>query len=340
MPSIAIHRFLQNKARCIKWLCWAVYLVELVSYWRFQHQMVVDTFAAFGVSNLTLGCLMVVMALLPYSLSQKLRLEIHWYALCFLPSVVILTLIANESICARNLVPAVVISAVFVWMVVKRKTLLPRLSNSIFRCKAINSNLWIIIVLMVYSLVFSNTNDVLHYSHTIRHYIDMEQWDKALTVGKRSLHTDSTLFCLRAEALAKKDQLGERLFCYPIPPGGGKIVIPAPLSAKQQGDVELCNLLLQKDLRGFVSALPQWYDIHSPQLPKHYKEAIVVFLSQSVSTALNYSDTMTEANYADFLAEKKKYSNPVKANNMCHYLYGDTYFWYYFFFTPITNHDQ
>lgn len=340
MPVSTIHRFLKDEARNCQVLCWVVYLVGIVGYWRFQHQMVVDTFSAYGVSNLTVGCLMVVLALLPYSLSHKLRFQIHWYALCFLPSVVILTLIANEGIGLRNIVPAVAMSAVFVWAAIKRNSLLQRLGTSIVRCKAINSNLWIIIVLMVYSLVFSNTNEVLHYRHTIRHYIAHEQWDKALAVGKRSLHTDSALFCLRAEALVKKGELGERLFCYPIPTGGSKIVIPSVLSAKEKGDVVLCNLLLQKDLRGFVNTLPLWYDIHSPQLPKHYKEAIVVFLSQSVSTALNYSDTMTEANYADFLAEKKKYNNPTKANNMCHYLYGDTYFWYYFFFTPAVNHDQ
>lgn len=340
MPLSAIKRYLLLDARYIKLMCWAIYIIELAAYWRFQHQMVVDTFAPYGVSNLTMGCLMVVLALLPYSLSHKLKLEIHWYALCFLPSVVILTFIANERISLSDILSAAVMSAVFVWLIVNRKGLLPRITNGICRCRAINSNLWIIILMIIYSIVFANTNEVAHYCHTIRHYLDTEQWNKALTVGKRSLHTDSTLFCLRAEAMVKNGKLGETLFCYPIPPSGCTIKIHAPLSAKQSGDVLLCNMLLNKDLNSFVDALPQWYDIHSPQLPKHYKEALVVFLSQSVSTALNYSDTMTEANYADFLAEKKKYKNKIESNNMCRYLYGDTYFWYYFFFNSNANHDK
>ncbi len=327
-------------ARYIKLMCWALFLIELAAYWRFQHQMVVDTFAPYGVNNLTLVCLMIVVALLPYSLSHKLKVEIHWYALCFLPSVVILTLIANEHFTVADILSAALMCAAFVILTIYRNSLLPRIATTLLRCKPINSNLWIIIILMIYNIIFVNTNEVSHYCHTIRHYLDTQQWDKALTVGERSLNTDSTLFSLRAEAMVKNGELGDKLFLYPVPQDGNTIKILSPLSAKQYADVALCNMLLHKDLNAFVGVLPHWYDIHSPSLPKHYKEALVVFLSQSVSTALNYSDTMTEANYADFLAEKKKYTDPVEANSMCRYLYGDTYFWYYFYFTPKKQQDK
>ena len=335
-----IHRFLSTDDRYIKLLCWLVFLIELPSYWRFHHLMILDTFAPYGVNDLTLICLMVVLALLPYSISHKWKLDIHWYALSFLPSVAILTLIANEQITITEVLPAVLLGALYVFLMLTRKKLLSRIGNGVFHFRAINSNIWILILLMIYALIFTNTNDIAHYSHAIHHYVEAKKWDKALSVGKRSLRTDSTMFSLRAEAMLEKDELGDILFSYPVPTHDNVIKIDTPLSAKEAGDVLLCNLLLKKDLNGFISTLPRWYDIHSPKLPKHYKEAIVVFLSQSVSTALVYSDTMTEANYADFLAEKKKYTDPIEANSMCSYLYGDTYFWYYFFFKPVSDHDK
>lgn len=333
-------------------MCWAVYLLCLISYWQYQHQLIIDTFAPYGAQRLTLICLLIVMALLPYSLSHKLHIDIHLYALCFTPPIILLTLIANEKISVAGIIAAILMGCVFLLLINKKgrlsltgyitgeKNIRFAHVKSALRFRAVNSNLWILILLMVYSITFSNTDELTHYHHAIRHYLDTQQWDKALEVGKQSTSTDSTLFGERAEALIMTNQLGEKLFSYPIPTSGAKISIIKPFTAKQMEDVLLCNLLLRRELGAFASALPKCYDLHSRSLPKHYKEALVVYLSQSVSTSLVYTDVITEANYADFLTEKKKYNNSIEAYNMCQSLYGDTYFWYYFFFKPNRNYDK
>ena len=77
--------------------------------------------------------------------------------------------------------------------------------------------------------------------------------------------------------------------------------------------------------------LPQLYNISSDTLPLHYKEALVIYMSRSTNPSLSYANTLIETNYADFMAEKKKYPTASESKSKCYNLYGGTYFWYYHF---------
>ena len=93
----------------------------------------------------------------------------------------------------------------------------------------------------------------------------------------------------------------------------------------------LCNLLLQKKLNEFARMLPHIYDTDNQSLPQHYKEALIIYKSRTANPQITYSNTIIEANYADFLAEKKRHSSTAESKRKCHDLYGNTYFWYYHF---------
>ena len=305
-----------------KILCWALFLVFMVGYWNYQHLFILATYSGIGITRLTIICLLVVLTLLPYSLSHRIRMSSQWYALAFCPSLIILALVANEQPDTTSIVGGAILILVFILLSIR-----PPLLN----CPPIISNLCIIIIATIATLLISNTNELTHNRYKIENMLANHQYEDALLVGAKSLNTDSAVFNLRAQAMIHTHQIGDKLFVYPIPASGTRIQFPDnDLDAVH--DILLCNLLLSKQLSKFANQLPQYYDLQAPSLPRHYKEALVLYLSTTANPAIKYSDVITDANYHDFLSEKQKYSNTTEAANKCRQLYGDTYFWYYHYF--------
>lgn len=333
MPRATLKKILGQSQCQTKGLCWGIFLLGIVSYWIFQHQFVLDIYAYLGVSVITLICLLLVVCMLTYSISHKLKLPTEWYALAFVPGTMLLALIANEHLSGSVIIMCAF--TVIAWLVLSVKK--PKL-----RCNPLSSNLWILIVTGIMAILCSNTNELTHNKHQIMHYIAQGNYGKALSVGANSQSTDSAIFNLRATAMLYSGQLGSKLFSYPIPREGyPHIRIAQMANDTDTKDIVLCNLLLQKRTADFARLLPRFYDINSATLPQSYKEALVVYTSRSTNPVLSYSNTIVEANYADFLAEKKRHSSPQESARKCHELYGNTYFWYYFFSdNPSTGKDQ
>ncbi|MBR4649766.1 MAG: hypothetical protein IKO67_06410 [Bacteroidaceae bacterium] len=314
--------------RQILLLCWGFFFVGIIGYWLFQHLLILHSYANMGVSDITIVCLLVLLALLPYSLAHRCKLSLEWYALAFCPSIFILAIIANEHIGIGTIIMTAMMFIIWLIMVIKQ----PRL-----HCHPLNINLCTLLLVMTAALCCSNTDELTHNRHKVQHLIDKGQYEDALLVGRRSHATDAELFNLRATALLHTHQLGNRLFSYPVPiPGNGaapRISIPSGMAdSTDTRDILLCNLLLKKELPTFSKMLPKLYDnINSTTLPLHYKEALVIYMSRSTNPGLSYSNTLVEANYADFIAEKKKYEAAAESKSKCHDLYGNSYFWYYFF---------
>lgn len=320
-----IKEYLANRYHQVQIMCWSLFLAGIAGYWLFQHDLILASYADYGVNHLTVLCLLLLVCLLSYSLSRKLHLNIDWYYLSFVPGILILALVANETISFTTIAITIITLAIWIILILRQ----PRL-----KINKISSNLYIFVLSAIIALSCSNTSELTHNKYKIQHLLSIGNYEQALQVGSNSTLTDSTLFNLRTKALFMTNQLGSKLFAYPIPHGCCHISADIASGDTEAKDIVLCNLLLQKNLSGFAQLLPRLYDIHSKQssLPQHYKEALVLYMSRSTNPTIDYSDTLIETNYADFLAEKNKYDdNHVMGNSKCHQLYGTTYFWYYYF---------
>ncbi|MDD6783473.1 MAG: DUF6057 family protein [Prevotellaceae bacterium] len=317
----------------IKLSTWTLFILYMVGYWNFQHYLLENTWGQYGFSRLSIICMLIVLTLLPYSLAHKFNLPISWYSIAFFPSVILTCLLAQEQIS----ITVAIISIVAMAIVATVAIIKPRLPKIV-----ITSNGCIFIIMIIYSHSISNTNELDHYKCKIINQLNHQQYSEALKTGNTSLDVDTTIFQLRATAMIRNNSLGDQLFKYPIPFGVTKIDTNQATSATEAKDIILCNLLLQKKLYTFISQLRKYYDINSPNLPQHYKEAIILYLSKTVNTNLSYNDPTTLANYNDFIIEKNKHKTTLIRSNYCRNLYGTTYFWYYHFFPlPITKkYDQ
>ena len=305
--------------KLIRIVGWVFFILLLIGYCFFQRPLLLNTYADYGVSNLTIVCLVLVLCLLPYSLAHRLKLDAEWYSLAFWPSMAIVAVTCNEHIGWRTIALTAVMLGVWLFLVIKRPSL---------QFKSLNLNIWSLIVAAILCYAIGNTDLLTHYRHQMQRYIMDGDYEKALKVGNRTADVDSALFNLRASALLSTNQLADKLFHYPVPT---KPQISNFNSQISNSEIILCNLLLQKKLNKCARLLPHFYDTGSQTLPQHYKEALIIYRSRTANPQINYSNTIVETNYADFLTEKRRYASPDESKRKCYDLYGNTYFWYYFF---------
>ena len=97
-------------------------------------------------------------------------------------------------------------------------------------------------------------------------------------------------------------------------------------------DYWLCGLLLQRDLDGFAR-IYQSHVLPSDTLmpPLYYREALYLYNRRHSHPCIRYYSAETAANFEDFKREERKYPDPRRRANHLRFLYGDTYWWYYFY---------
>lgn len=212
--------------------------------------------------------------------------------------------------------------------------------------------------------LFSNHNDVFHYRASAERALVDSSYTKALEIGKEAHVTDSSLTMIRIYALAMKGELGDHLFEYPIEGGadamfpdrkttkfllygedkfyhslGGhfvqkinpecycKFVLKYGLQTNATRDYLLTYYLLKKDLRMFAKTLPKLYDMKN--LPKHYKEALVLYNHTTSNPVIKYTNNVMEADFQDFQSLRRQYHNPNEQQYYTFHSYRKTYWYYY-----------
>ena len=64
-------------------------------------------------------------------------------------------------------------------------------------------------------------------------------------------------------------------------------------------------------------------------LPKHYREALVLYTHLRSNPLVDYHDDILDADYRDYQDLEHKYANPQERKNMIRDTYGKTYWYYY-----------
>ena len=94
-------------------------------------------------------------------------------------------------------------------------------------------------------------------------------------------------------------------------------------------DYMLCALLLDKKLDRFVAEVKRTYANDSVKMPRHYKEALVLYAHRRTSPMMVYKDGVMEADFQDFQALEHKYTNAAEKQAALRDTYGNTYWYYY-----------
>lgn len=241
----------------------------------------------------------------------------------------------------------------------------PEIQYNGFWSKMMWMNLMELVVMFFLVCSFSNTNDVFHYRMDMEQYMIQGQYRDALQVGRKSAATDSSLTMLRITSLSRTGQLGNRLFEYPLV-GGSSALFPDSVTTKVMvypedsiryfmgikfkqkmspmhylkflekhhlmkepaRDYLLCGYLLDKKLDLFVSSLLKYYRVDSV-LPKHYKEALILYTHRRANPKIVYHSSVMDADYQDYQTMEHQYQDLTVRQNMLRDTYGNTYWYYY-----------
>lgn len=297
----------------------------------------------------------------------------YWEAFSYLPSCLLLAFVTDidRTIYYQYdathwlwiLLGSVVFSTLLIWLC--RRLLPPVIKNVgsvVYRVLSVN--MLVLALLFCMTGMLSGSNENFHHEVSIYRLTKEGKIDDALRIGENSLDSSHELAAVRAFALSKAGQMGERLFEYPQYFGADGLLLnsmavrttilspnelynylglqphaqESAISFLQRAvavdtlnmlkDYYLSALLLDKQLDLFVEVLPQYYD-NSDTLPKHFDEALILY--QWLNSGTVSADNFLAERFNDFLTLQSQYEDATARNNYARRKFGKTYWWYYIF---------
>jgi hypothetical protein len=329
--------------------------------------------------NNTIGAILitVILYLLQIVIFSITKLNKRAHALTYFPSLLLLTIITDVSpsvdkgfsfggwIIAFPIIICIYI--IIVWMSKQFQPYEPDINSTGLFSRMMWINLLIMVVMFILVGVLSNSNDIFHERMRAEVCITKNDYDGALYAEEKSQTPDSSLTMLRALALSHKQQLGERLFEYPVT-GGSAALLPNGISVKamliQQSEIYnylgvrlkqnlkpmsyfnylmkhklakkpvidyiLCGYLMDKKLDEFAREVCKYYNIKA-KLPKHYREALILYTHIRSHPFLIYKNAVTDADFQDLLDITKQNADKLLRKNIIRDSYGNTYWYYYWY---------
>lgn len=227
--------------------------------------------------------------------------------------------------------------------------------------------------MMLMVALFGSTNAVYHYRVHAEMALNNGNPDEALRAGARSAETDESLTMLRLYALSQKGLIGDSLFSYPVC-GTSNDMLPLKdsrsrlllypvdslwsyfgsvrpsedmtvheyldalsvdsLSTSALRDYRLSAMLIDRQLDSFVVALPSYYPVVPDSLPRHYREALVLYYYNNVSDSTlraSCSDSLMIQRWQDFSDLRDQYSRNSEQQLRILEHFGRSYWTYYLF---------
>lgn len=232
-------------------------------------------------------------------------------------------------------------------------------------CRNLWINLAIVFLLMAMVCLSSNGDKAYHVRIHTEQCLLKGDYDAAMETIRRCDKPDSCLTMLTAYTLSRKGVLADRLFEFPLTghsaallPNGGSTRFEMlqdstvylylggwfvqKLSArryfsflqrhgmlnKAAVDYMLCSFLLDKDLDAFVDNVGKYYTIND-SLPKHYKEALMLYTHLHSTPRLVYANDVMNADYQDYQKMESSFGDARERKNELRGTYGNTYWFYY-----------
>lgn len=322
--------------------------------------------------------ILVLLVLLQVCVSRLVRFRGASHALTYFPSLLLLALLTSggadfdtQHFATSHILLTVLLLVAFAIFAISYRSG-AQSANNVASSDGVQGELWkslgLMLVMFFLVCTMANTDEVFHYRLRAESCIRSKDYEKALRVGEKSADTDASLTMFRVFALSRSKQLGERLFEYPLPTGGSKLLLPdgkdikcmsfsaseiiKQLSIRQKGriaamdyllyierqdlalksatDYILCGFLLDKNIDAFAHEITKRYNVESPSLPKHYKEALTLYTHLRANPVVVCHNEVADADYADFQKLKAENNSKDFVTNVRD-SYGQTYWYYYFY---------
>ena len=234
-----------------------------------------------------------------------------------------------------------------------------------YMARTIGCNIFLLAAMMIGVGLMSMSNDITHYRLRMERLLMHGEYAKALEVGKKSDKSDANLTMLRVFALAHEGRLGDELFKYPvrgtsasivpelsdgkmlmlspdsvyrmlgaIPRHGQttknylKAIVKSGQATKAAIEYQLCGMLIDKDLDGFVNLLMKTHKIDDT-LPLHYREALILYTHRRSSPKVVYRNTVMDTDYDDMQRLEAETKSPGERRIQIYKQFSGTY-WEYF----------
>ncbi len=232
------------------------------------------------------------------------------------------------------------------------------------------TNFTAMLVFLSFFMSQANTDEFFHYNSRVERLLLDGRWEDALRVGRGSSTTGRELTAMRAFALNRTSRMGDEFFSYPqcygskalLPQWGDTAVmffnikpIYVSLGALPSGhrfsvngfldqvlrvdtlhanrraaDYALCASLLDRRLDRFAEILPLYYTV-GDSLPRHYKEALVLYNRLAEKPLVPYEDEELQGQLTDMHIMEDTLHTARRRYNLTRESYGDTYWWYYYY---------
>lgn len=332
------------------------------------------------IYNPVVGTLLIVAGLWLLQLVTAAVLKLYklTHALTYLPSLLVLALLTGISTDGDGhvslgvswwVIPLVLVAWLLTVLLAKiYQSVEPDEPGGLFS-RRVWMNVLVLALMMIGVVAISNTQAAFHYRAHAEVAMMKGNYNEALRVGEKSLESDPSLTMLRIYALARKNELGERLFHYPIslcgadilPLAQGKarmLIYPADsiyrfLGAipkksvktsaeylqllEQKGkatdavrDYQLCGMLIDKDIDRFARSIGMYYTVND-SLPRHYREALVLYRHLRSRPVVIYHNEVLEADYADFQDLENQFADKRERKVRVGEKYEGCYWYYYFY---------
>lgn len=102
------------------------------------------------------------------------------------------------------------------------------------------------------------------------------------------------------------------------------------LATQAWRDYRLMGQLIDRHIDTFVVCLPQYYKMEADSLPRHYREALILY-QQAVDTLFIYSDSLMLNRWQEFHATDSIYPKQSERKIRTEEQFRGTYWYYYFF---------
>lgn len=373
-------RLNQKSNSTVRWTC-AIVFIAFSFLWLYFFQADVLAAAQHVLSggkthyNRLFGAVLITVLLLVLQLlvNTVFRLTNRGHALTYFPSMMGLALISaiNTDIAQSYswgfwwiLIPLVLIVWVGICLVVKYiQNVEPDKNTTVFFSRPMWINMLVIFLMMVGVAAVGNTNAVFHYRMRAETCLLRSDFEGALDAGWESLESDADLQMIRMYALARRGELGERLFHYPIVAGSSAMLptagathfvrypidslyrafgarparqmLPTTYLSRLSGpialDYELCGLLIDRRLDDFVDRLSSSASdsLDITQLPLHYREALTLYNHLRRHPKIVYRNPVMEEDYRNLQDLERKYPDATERKGKVEDWYGRTYYYYY-----------
>ena len=107
-----------------------------------------------------------------------------------------------------------------------------------------------------------------------------------------------------------------------------KAIVKSGQATKAAIEYQLCGMLIDKDLDGFVNLLMKTHKIDDT-LPLHYREALILYTHRRSSPKVVYRNTVMDTDYDDMQRLEAETKSPGERRIQIYKQFSGTY-WEYF----------